>query len=233
MIKNSVEEVFYIDSSIRFDDQLTYASDMAMITTLCPANQGLPSQHAMRQRWNSPLKVIGPVKRQTDFEWTVYHDILIEQDVVTKLKRAGFSGVEYRQVEMFTTTQTPIGREVFELRITGWGGMASPTSGIRVIEICPKCNRRVYSGQTNPSDILSPEEWDGSDFFMIWPLPRTTFVTKRVAEIIASSDFSDVCVNKLESLPNSINGKYSPGHIQDWFDGDKLANVLKRFGDYL
>jgi hypothetical protein len=225
-------EVFFLDPSIRFDDKLEYVSGMRMETTLCPLNAGLPSQHAMRQHWSRPLKVVGPVQRMTDFEWTVFRDILIEEDIVDKLQSAKFSGFEVRPVELYTTTETPIGRRTFELKVTGWGGMASPESGIKVIKECPYCKRRVFSGFTNPHELFSSKMWDGSDFFVIWPLPKYVFVTKKVADFLVGSEYSGVCVKALAKFPKSVSGKYSPGHLSDWFEGQKISSILKNFKLY-
>ena len=77
------------------------------------------------------------------------------------------------------------------------------------------------------------EEWDGSDFFMIWPMPRRVFITKRVAAFLMSSNYSGIRVKQIATLRKAIAGGYSPGHIEDWFDGKQLAQVLRRFEDYL
>ena len=111
--------------------------------------------------------------------------------------------------------------------------MASPESGIRVIKECPYCKRRVYSGFTNPDRIFSPEAWDGSDFFIIWPMPKYTFVTRRAAEFLRRSDYSGVRVKAIDKFPKSIAGGYSPGHLDDWFEGEKLARIKKEFESHL
>lgn len=228
-----MSEIYFLEPSLRFDDQLEYAGGMGMDTVLCPLNAGLPSQHTMRQRWQRPLRIVAPVQRMTDFEWTVYHDILIEKDILEALQSAKFTGVKFRSVELYTTTDTPIGRRVFELQVAGWGGMAPPESGIRVIKECSHCKRRIYSGYSNADRIFSPEAWDGSDFFLIWPIPRYTFVTKRVADFITKAEYSGLRIKSLDKLPKSIAGTYTPGHLGDWFEGQKLATIKKQFESYL
>jgi hypothetical protein len=34
------------------------------------------------------------------------------------------------------------------------------------------------------SNLLDQNQWDGSDFFMVWPYPKFIFITARVAEFI-------------------------------------------------
>jgi hypothetical protein len=216
-------QIYFLESTTRFDEKLEYSSAVQMDMSLCPLNAGMPSQHAMRQKWRRPLKIIGAVQRMTDFEWTVHRDVLVEKDIVEQL--AVFSGAEFKPVELYTTTESPIGRQVFELKVIGWGGMAPPQSGIRIMKECPHCKRRVFSGLTNPNHLFSPEAWDGSDFFIIWPMPKYVFVTQKVANFINKSEYSGVRVKPLDKMPKSVSGKYSPGHLHDWFEGKKLTEV--------
>lgn len=222
-----MQKIFKLNPTVRFDDQLVYVEGTRWETTLCPLNAGLPSQHSMRRLQPNPIKAIGPVVRMTDFEWTVYKDILLEEDIVRRLQSAGFSGCEFRPAELYTTTETPIGRQVFHLRVTGWGGKAPPASGIRVVEECPHCKRQVFSGFTDPNELFSIDDWDGSDFFMIWPMPKYIFVTSEVVNWIAKSEFSGVRAEPLDQIRKPILGTgFSPGHLHDWFDDERLAEIM-------
>ena len=223
-------EVYFLGGDVRFDDKLVYASGTRMDTIPCPLNAGLPSQHAMRQRWIRPIKVIGPVQRMTDFEWSVFSDILVEEDIVAKLQTARFTGVEFQPVQLYTTTETPIGRQLFELKVTGWGGMAHPSSGIRVRETCSFCGRTVYTECTNPENLFDIDKWDGSDFFLIWPMPRRVFITEEVATFMRRAGFTGLKMCSLDSLsksPSLVKTGYTPGHVEDWYDGEKAAEILK------
>jgi len=220
-------KIYFLDGDVQFNDKLTYASDMRIETTLCPLNAGHPSQHAKYQRWIRPIKVVGPVQRMTDFEWSVYNDVFVETDVVDKLKAAGFSGIDFSPANLCTTTETPIGRQLFELKVTGWGGMAHPSSGIRVQEKCRLCGRTVYGGQTNSANLFDIDKWDGSDFFLIWPMPKYIFITEEVAGFLLKGGFTGINIRELAAFPKSIAGGYSPGHIKDWYDQEKAASIFE------
>src|SRR5688572_2265511 len=125
-------DVFWLSSTASFDAKLEYTSYMRLETELCQ----LDPRHASKSRWSKPLKVIGSVQPMTDFEWTVYNDVLVSEEVVEDFHKAGFTGAVFESAELFTTTETPIGREVFELKAVGWGGVAPIESGVRVIEEC-------------------------------------------------------------------------------------------------
>ena len=147
---------------------------------------------------------------------------------MTAFQAAGFSGLAFCPVELFTTTETPIGRGVWELRVRGWGGMASTASGVRLLEECSSCKHQVFSGYTERSKLFREEAWDGSDFFVIWPLPRYIMVTQRVREHILGEGYSGVVVRSLAELPDVIAGTLTPGHFEDWFDEVALSRIHRK-----
>lgn len=216
-----MDNIFWLAPAVRFEDQLPYASTMHLETTLCPRNP----KHAAKSRWPRPLKVIGAVNAMTDFEWTVYGDVLVSNEIANAIRQAGLSGVEFQSVELFTTTETPIGRDAFEMRVEGWGGIARPDSGVRVVEQCPFCNRRVFSEYTSPEKLFDIECWDGSDFFVIWPLPRYIMVTGSVRSHILREDYSGVIVRPLKHLPKGMPGTLTPGSVKDWFEGERARRI--------
>src|SRR5678815_4225929 len=66
-------KIYWLSANIPFHRKLSYSSAMQMEAQLCPANP----THTMSQRWPRPLQVVAPVRPLTDFEWTVYGDLLI------------------------------------------------------------------------------------------------------------------------------------------------------------
>jgi hypothetical protein len=75
--------------------------------------------------------------------------------------------------------------DVRELCVSGWGGLASPESGIREIERCAVCGYLRYSSVVNPDKLVDQKNWDGSDFFLVWPLPGFVFVTEKVVNLFS------------------------------------------------
>ena len=65
--------------------------------------------------------------------------------------------------------------------------MAAAESGIRLVERCQTCGYLTYSACNNTEQIIDVTEWDGSDFFIVWPLPKCIFITDRVAQTIVSN----------------------------------------------
>ena len=213
-----MKNIYWLSSSVRFEDQLRYASAMTLETELCSHRP----EHAARSRWIRPLKVIGPIRPMTDFEWTVYGDVIVSRSVAESLRNVGFSGMQCLPAELHTSTETPFGRESLELRINGWGGNAPADSGIHEVERCSYCEHKVFSGYSHPERLFDIGGWDGSDMFLIWPLPRYIMVTGRVRNFILDSKYTGVCLRKLEELPHVVAGTLTPGNLRDWFDEDRL-----------
>ena len=218
-----MDKIYWLSSAVKFDDKLCYVPGAQMDKKSCPHDP----RHHMRQRWKKPLRVIGPVRGLTDFEWTVFGDILVGPEIVSDFRSAGFSGIEFTPVDLFTTTETPIGRESYELKITGWGGYAPVESGIRVLKECPYCGRKVFSGFTNKEKLFDAAQWDGSDFFIIWPMPKKFFITDRVRKFMLERDYSGVTIHALGELRPAVAGTFTPGNLHDWFSASKVAEILR------
>lgn len=78
-------------------------------------------------------------------------------------------------------TQTPVPR-LWELVVTGWGGVAPPEFGLRLVESCPACDLKEYAIFMDPERLIDERQWDGSDFFRVWPF-GIIFVTDSVARL--------------------------------------------------
>lgn len=141
------------------------------------------------------------------------------------------SGLSFTEVELYTTTETPIGREAYELRPTGWGGMAPPETGITVQKKCPYCGHTVYNGMTNPHKLSEVQDWDGSDFFIIWPMPKFIMVTSRVRRFLLERGYSGIKTTPLGELrtrDSPGSSTFTPGPLADWFDKKKVAEIRQK-----
>jgi hypothetical protein len=103
--------------------------------------------------------------------------------------------------------------------------MAPPSSGIRLIEECKSCDHKVYSIYSNPSLIFDQSKWDGSDFFMVWPLPRYIFVTDRVRQSIVDAGFRGAKFQKLSDLKTGLSDTLTPGRLSDWMPLERAKSL--------
>jgi hypothetical protein len=110
-----------------------------------------------------------------------------------------------------------------ELLVTGWGGVAPVASGVALDtkRSCEHCGLLVYSAPTSPERLFVPAQWDGSDFFMIWPLPRFLFASERAAAVIGSAELTGVALKELPKLVRK-SATLSPGRLSYWMP-EKLA----------
>lgn len=174
--------------------------------------EAFPKKHA-RGRRVSPLDVIVPCDPPPDVIFT-YMSYCLIQDRVRELFEqehlTGFTtGPAKARVERTRATIS-----VRELSITGWAGMAPTASGIREDYRCEACGHLHYSELENPRALVEPKNWDGSDFFMIWPLPMFRFVTKRVVEVCEKHGVTGVTFQRNYPSPGRVKPSgYSPGRL--------------------
>ena len=103
--------------------------------------------------------------------------------------------------------------------------MAASASGVRVLEECPYCKRRIFSGYTDAEKLFDVNAWDSSDVFTIWPLPRYVLATERVCDLIAEHRFSGVKALSIRNLPKVVAGTLTPGNLRDWFEEDRARQI--------
>lgn len=216
-----MDEIFAMRSSVKFEDKLTYCKMIANSPKCF-----FDSTHSTETKWLRPLKVKGPVRPYTDFEWTVFGNLIINEQVRKEWDKTHFSGFRFQEVEFFTTSETPFGRDAVEFQVTGWGGRAGKESGIEVLEECPGCKRRIFSGYEEPAKLFNIDEWDGSDIFIIWPMPSYIFVTKDVRNWARDKNFTGVQFIPISDLPPSDT--FTPNPIECYFDADIVSRIKGR-----
>jgi len=149
---------------------------------------------------------------------------------------AKFTGLvaESRQLlsQVKAMMEQPQAPRLNELIVTGWAGMAPPESGIKLIEHCEGCGHTVYSAWTNPERLIDSSQWDGSDFFVVWPLPWRIFVTERVAKVLRDNRLSGIALKPSSDLvfsPNIIP-TLSTGRLSDWMPEERARQLGAKMG---
>lgn len=156
-------------------------------------------------------------KMVRDFVWTWYSECLIQRQVLDLFRDHGITGFAVKQVKSrFRRKADGSPPPLWELVVTGWGGVAPAESGIKLdpARSCSACGSLRYTGLTNPEWLIDEGHWDGSDFFMVWPLPRFILVTDTVAAVIKEAQFKGaelIDVAKMEKTSG-----YGPGRLSYW-----------------
>jgi hypothetical protein len=177
------------------------------------------SEHPGHQRAGkrvTDLSVVLPDRDVRLAVWTWQSELLLQNSLIDLLMSHHLTGWEIRSAsarfrDSAATTPPPL----WEFVLTGWGGMALPESGIRLIKDCRSCDLQVYSAPSTVCNLIDVKQWDGSDFFFIWPLPRYIFVTSRAAEVLRAAHIDSVAVQPAQEL-DFMSRTLSPGRLSYW-----------------
>ena len=186
---------------------------------------GLPNQ---RRTSTGRQTSDGPQRRLTgrtvqDFVWTWQSECLVQDDVLKLFKASGLTGYEVKPVKArFNRASERECPRLWEIIVTGWAGLASAESGIKLVERCNACGDLGYSGCNDPERLIDVSRWDGSDFFMVWPLPKYTFVTDRVAQIIRDNRLTGAILKQPREL--DLSGGFGPGRLSYWMPQERARN---------
>lgn len=154
-----------------------------------------PAGHRLSRRVKDLIVEING-KRLPDIAWAGPGECIIQDHVLQMFQKEGFTGFEVRPVHARrrsrgkSTDTSPLPK-LWELVITGWGGIGTPESGVQLLEKC-ECSFMKYKVFDDPLKLIDESQWDGSDFFMVWPMPLYKFVTDRVAQFIRSNKLKGV-----------------------------------------
>jgi len=217
----------------------------------CPIDPG----HQRGGRRITDLGVLLTSKRITDFIWTWHWDCLIHDRVLGLFRDNGFTGFEVKPVvahmkirakkrdwcddnpglrlEDVASVEIP---KLWEVVVTGWAGIAPPESGVKLIESCPGCGYLEYQGFSDPSRLIDDMQWDGSDFFIVWPYPSFVFVTDRVAKIIRREKLTGAKLRAPETLevypPTIPLGRAGPGRLSYCMPEPRARELGEPLGIY-
>jgi hypothetical protein len=188
-------------------------------------------EHKRSGRRIGDLRILLPNPPIPDFLWTWYHELLIQDHVVALLQNAGFTGYELRPVvARFKRQRNVIPPRLWEIVVTGWGGIAPPESGVRLLDKCDVCGYSSFTQATSRWPIPGPE-WDGSDFFRIWPYPLFILVTDRVAQFMMSNQLGGArCIHPANRMVNASGGTLSPGSVRKYLAPDHAVAFVRKYG---
>lgn len=176
------------------------------------------------------VKLKSPKVRDISSTW--HNDYLITNRVATLFEEAGFTGYSLRHVDVrlprsvrYEGIRPPV---LWEFKVHGWGGVAPESSGIKLVTRCSVCNFLLYTPLLHPEKLIDESQWDGSDFFFVWPLPRFIFVPERVKDFVKEHRLQGVDLIPVDQLKR---GGYapSPGRLRYHMDPERA----KKLGGHL
>jgi len=158
-----------------------------------------------------------------EMSWTWMSDCLIGRYVSSLLFSSGVTGFQTRPVEI-TVKGKPVDHDLEELVPIGWGGIAAQKSGVKLLESCPSCGYLRYSGVKNWTDLIDLSQWDGSDIFLVWPLPKYILITDKVRRILEANRIKEMTITPLSTMQPQ-DSELSPGRVRDWLPLEKLRSI--------
>jgi len=179
--------------------------------------------HQRPGRMLTPLSVEIPSGPITDVLWTWQSDLLVGPRAAEVFAGLHLSGYELVKAEVLSSTRNKK-PQLWEFKVTGWAGSASPDSGIKLDFRCKSCGHRHYSLCRHPERIIDETNWDGSDFFMVWPLPRFIFVTTKVMQAFRDNDLTGAVFQRIHEINLGTNG-FSPGLLEYWMPNSRIATL--------
>jgi hypothetical protein len=177
----------------------------------CPLNPG-----HRRGRRREKLDLVIPCSKPPDFISDWMSNCVIQSSVLKVLTENKVTGFATRPARA-AIEKTGLTLDVAELLETGWGGMADERSGIREKERCSGCGHIRYTEISDPKHIVNTTTWDGSDIFMVWPMPKYRFVTQRFVDLVRSAGFSGISfVQAFPALRRGVSGGFTPGRLSHY-----------------
>lgn len=177
----------------------------------CPLNPG-HRRGVPREK----LDLAVPCPKPADFIFDWMSDCVVQSPVLRILTKNKITGFATRAARA-AIEKTGANLDVAELLVTGWAGMADDRSGVREKERCTGCGHIRYTGISDPRHIVNPTTWDGSDIFMVWPMPKYRLVTQRFVEVVRNAGFSGISfVQAFPPLRRGVSGGFTPGRLSHY-----------------
>jgi hypothetical protein len=165
-----------------------------------------------------------------DFTWTWQRDILASEHLLDVFLKHRVTGYEIRPTTIsYSKRSTAKPPTLYELIIIGWGGVASNAAGLKVRDSCEACKYRDYTIAT-PSRLIDAASWDGSDLFIVWPLPRYHFASDRLVSILRTENITGVKFVPAAEIPFRPGNVASPGLLHMWMPASRARTLGDRLG---
>ncbi len=195
----------------------------------CPINDG----HQRGGKRLSNLSIVIPDGQTEDFVWTWQSQLLLQNRALHLLQEFGVTGFDVKPVTARYKKSTEVPPKLRELVLTGWAGMANPASGIRLdsTKSCPVCGLLHYTNLARPEYLIDAAQWDGSDFFMVWPLPKFVFVSDKVVQIIREQHLTGLGVERVSDMTTGDSG-FGPGRLAYWMPENRARELGEPLGIY-
>jgi hypothetical protein len=172
-------------------------------------------------------------RAEEEIIWSWLSGFVVHEKVLEGFNREGFTGYRVNPAKV-RFRDGSISTEYREFIVTGWAGIATPQSGVRLLKSCSACPRKEYSGVTNFEDVIDWSQWTGEDFFIAWPMATRKLVSNRVAEWLLSRKVKSVRLEKgfaeLERQVILQKFGFRTGRLSDYLPDDLAIKYGRPLG---
>jgi len=202
--------------------------ESALEVIKCPKDPG----HQRGGKRLTNLSVVLPNGEVQDFIWTWQSECIMQARTLEILRSNGLTGFEVKPVVARFRKSIRRPPPLWELVVTEWAGCAKPESGIHLNDqaSCHTCAHLKYTGLSNPRELIDKKVWDGSDFFMVWPLPRYVFVSERVVKTLQDHHLTGVQIVSASDL--KMTDGFTPGRLRYYMPDARARELGEPLGIY-
>jgi hypothetical protein len=151
------------------------------------------------------LRIELPSSKVPHLMRTLLNDWIITEETAMLFEEAGFIGYRLKPV-----TVVKVGKgsnkdvpALWEFIAMGDGGEVGLKSGIKLRYACAVCGLKRYT-DFRQGLFIDEFQWDGSDFFTVWPLPKYIIVTERVKDFIEKHNLSNCRLTPTQELMGRV-----------------------------
>ncbi|MEM9645845.1 MAG: hypothetical protein AAF989_12715 [Planctomycetota bacterium] len=160
--------------------------------------------------------------------------LFISDELLDVFREAEITGFEVAEADVrIPFPHEPSQAKFWQVIVTGWGGIANPASGI--VELDRETyGTHKYAPCTDVRMMLDPEQYDGTDLFLVWPLPYKVWVSPRLSKLLASKRVKHYEIDPVESyrferLESDPVG-FGPYPLECYFTAARAAEVGSAHG---
>ncbi|WP_457796729.1 hypothetical protein [Methylocystis sp. S23] len=194
---------------------------------ICPLD---PNHGVLARRWGPAmfreepeLEGMSPLDRSQDAFATPRSSFVFTRRVFEALEEAGLTGWTMNPATVSFADGT-VSNDFGELWINGFGGVAQPSAGCKLLWRCRGCGQREYQDGIIRGEAVRQARWDGSDFFIVWPLVNYPICTDRAKDILERFRMDKIIFRKPEEDLAPING-YSDTAVPPYYKLEARAEI--------